>query len=281
MRIGWAAALALCAVLPAAKFSAELAILDRDRDPARLEAAAIRIASSGDAEAVAGLAKRLGDRSCLRRLDPQDSGQSVVRLGRVFEALAQHPSPAVESLCLTLARDAEFTAVPARLNFLLNALAAVRPMSQPAADVFRTTGRTGYLEVNGPLLSGNASPRALEVLGELLADRSLDTARRVSMAHWALLPARTDPEVVATCARVLAQQGLSREVHAAILESLFDYQPRMWFGVRTEQPRPPSWQSAPPRTRELLESLAAAALARPNLDPPIRQAIENTLRELR
>jgi hypothetical protein len=269
----------LCAVLSAAD---ELAVLDRERDPARLEAAAISIASSQDAADIAGLAKRFGDPGFLRRLDPpRVSGFSVVHLGRVFEALAEHPSPAVESLCISLAQDRDFTAVPARLNYLLNALAAVRPLSEAAANVFRTTGRAGYVEVNGPLLARNASPRAIEVLGELLGDESLDAAQRVSMAHWALLPARINAGVVAMCARLLAKRGVSHKVEIAILESLYDYQPRQWFGVNLGQPQPPSWQSAPAATREQLRSLGTTALAWPDLPVETRQAIQNTLLELR
>jgi hypothetical protein len=276
----WTSALLLCAVLQGTSFSGDA--LDRERDPARLEAAAISIASSQDAGAVAALAKRLGEQSFLRRLDPPHGSEfSVVRLGRIFEVLTEHPSPAVESLCISLARDPDFRAVPARLNFLLTALAAVRPMSEPAANIFRETGRSGYLEVNGPLLAGNASPRALEVLGQLLGDESLDPAQRVSVAQWALLPARADGGVVSMCGRLLAKGGLSHQVEVAILESLYDYQPRRWYGTRTGQPRPPSWESVPPQTRELLESLAETALSRPDLPLELRRAIQNTLLELR
>ncbi|HEV8120699.1 MAG TPA: hypothetical protein VGQ67_06870 [Candidatus Polarisedimenticolia bacterium] len=274
----WASLLATSAAASAAQ---DHAVLERERDPARLEAAAIAVARSNDPAAIGDLAKRLGERSFLDWLDPpRASGPQVIRLGRVFRALAQHPSAASASLCIGLAPNPDFTAVPARLNFLLNALAAVRPTSEEAANIFRSTSRTDYLEVNGPLLAANASPNALKVLAELLADDSLDAARRVSVAHWGLLPNRTKPALVEMSARLLSGGSMSREVQVAVVESLYDYQPRRWFGVTSGQPKRPSWSSAPPRTKDLLRSLATKLLSRPDLTPELRSAIQQTLEQL-
>ena len=285
MRLGVAeliAGLAMCAVLQASDLAKQRSVLDRDRDPARLEAASISIAASGDSAALADLAKHLGSRAFLHRLDPaRGSVPEVVHLGEVFRSLTLHPSLATASLCIALAANSEFTAVPARLNFLLNALAAVRPMEEPAAKIFRTASRSGFLEVNGPLLAGNASPRALGVLSELFRDESLDVAQRVSIAHWGLLPNRTNPDVVAMCARLLSAGGISHEVELAILESLYDYRARQWFGLAAGQPTPPPWSAASPAARDALKSLAAERLSRSDLPPALRAAIQNTLVQLR
>jgi len=286
LRTGALRALALCAgvlvILPAACGAQQPSVLDRERDPARLEAAAVAIARSKDPAAIADLAKHLGQRSFLDRLDPpRASGPELVRVGRVFRALAEHPSAASASLCIGLSNSPDFTALPARLNFLLNALAAVRPMSEEAAKIFRSTGRSGYLEVNGPLLATNASPNALKVMEELLADESLDAAQRVSVAHWALLPNRTNAAVVETCTRLLSAGGVSRNVQVAIAESLYDYQPRQWFGLASGQPSAPPWSAASGATKDLLRSLAASLLRRSDLPPELRTAIQQTSDVLR
>ena len=284
MRIAFLAWLGVCAGLlavpAAAAVADERAALEGERDPARLEAAAVAIARSKDAAATADLARHLGERAFLERLDPPGAaGSPVVRLARVFRALALNPSPASASLGIALAGDPDFTAVPARLNHVLSALAAVRPMSEQAARIFRATGRTQYLEVNGPLLARNGSPRALQVLEELLRDDSLDAAQRVSMAHWALLPNRTKPRVIEMSGR-LVNARISRDVQVAIVESLYDYQPRRWFSVASGQPKPPPWSAAPAAARERLKSLGKTLLARSDLEPALRAAIQETLQQL-
>ena len=180
--------------------------LDRERNADRLEAASVAIAASTNATEMADLARHIGQRQYLQRLDP-DNG--VTRLGHIFRVLAEHPSPSTESLCIEVAGSSEFNELPARMNFLLNALASVRPMSEPAARIFRSYGRSGFLEVEGPLLATNASPRALDVLAEFFKDDSLDVAQRVSMAHWGILPNRTNSDVIEMCDRVL-RAGVSR-----------------------------------------------------------------------
>lgn len=282
MRTCLIAGLALFVLMGAADLSKEEAILARGRDPERIEAAALTIAASNDPAALADLAKHFGEHSFLQRLDPADGSEvSVIHLGHVFRTLIENPSPATASLCISLAGDREFNSVPARLNFLLNALAAVRPMSAAAANLFRATSSSGYLELNGPLLAKNGSPQALEVLADLFADESLDAEQVVSIAHWGLLPTRTDPAVAAMCARVLSRGGISQKVEIAILESLYDYQPRRWFGLRAGQPSPQPWSSAPAATRDVLRSLGTSSLKRQDLPPALHATIQSTLEQLR
>jgi len=282
LKIGLVALLGACLMSQAADLSKQLAALDHDRDPARLEAAAVAIAASGNSDAIDQLAKHLGQRSFLHRLDPARGEEpDTFHLSHIFRALEEHPTAASESLCVSLASNAEFASLPARLNFLLPALAAVRPTSQAAADVFRQTSHSGFVEVNGPLLAENGSPRALEVLEEIFADQTIDAEQRVSIAHWSLLPLRTNPDILAMCSRLLASGNLSGEVRTAIEESLFDYQPKRWFSVQRAQPRPPAWTSATPAAKDGLRSLGNTILHQPDLAPGVRTAVQSTLDQLR
>jgi hypothetical protein len=277
----WIVALAACLAVQPTNLSNQIASLDTQRDPARIEAAAIAIAGSGDAEAVQKLATHLGTRSFLRRLDSGKSGQTDIdRLVHVFRVLTDHPSAATDALCVGLARAAEFTSKPERLNLLLNALAAVRPMSKGAAAIFRETSRSEYLGVNGPLLARNASPVALKVLEELFSDESLELEQRVDMAHRSLLSVRTDPAIVSMCARMTVSTLVSRQVRTAVAETLFDYQPRQWFGVAMNQPTPPSWKSASKPTRSALRTLGRTLLDQPDIPNSLRDAIASTLNQL-
>lgn len=272
-----AAVFLLCVVMHGADLSKQISMLDGERSPERLERTAVVIANSGDGPAVEQLGARLRKQSFLNRLDP---GGETARLSRVFEAMAEHPSQAMENVCTRLAFDAEFSSVPVRVNYVLNALAAMRPMSEAAADVFRRKARSGYLEVNGPLLAANGSPRALEVLEELFSDPHLDRAQLVSMAHWSLLPVRTHADIIAMCARLLAPGRLSHAVEIGIAESLFDYRAGEWFAVRRDQPRPAPWASAHEPAKDLLRSLGTTLLRRGDLDASLRAAIERSLASL-
>ena len=277
----WTFALATCLALQPTNLSKQVASLDTQRDPARLEAAAAAIAGSGDAEAIQKLATHLGQSHFLRRLDPGRNDQSDIdRLVHVFRVLTDHPSAATEVLCVGLARNAEFTSRPERLNLLLNALAAVRPMSNEAAAIFRETSRSAYLGVNGPLLARNASPVALKVLEELLSDGSLPTEQRLDLAHRSLLPVRTSSAIVSMCARVTVSRAISIEVRTAIAETLFDYQPRQWFGVAMNQPTPPSWKNASEPTLNALRTLGRTLLSQPGVPENLRNAIVKTLDQL-
>jgi hypothetical protein len=275
-------ALAMCLMAKATNVSGHVAALDSQRDPVRLEAAATAIAESGDASAIHKLAARLGQRSFLRRLDPGQPEQSDgEHLLRIFSALTEHPNAATEALCVGLARNAEFVSVSWRLNPLLNALAAVRPTSAEAAAIFRETSHAGYVEVNGPLLARNGSPNALAVLEEIFADEGLDVDERIDVAHRSLLAVRTNVAVAEMCARLLARRLDSSRVRLAIAESLFDYQPKPWFGVAMDQPVPPDWKLAGEPARAALRSLGNALLGQADVPASLRAAIRTTLAKLR
>jgi hypothetical protein len=281
MTLGWLVAFATCLAVPPTKVSKQVAALATQRDPSRLEAAAVAVARSGDVEAIHKLATHLGTRSFLRRLDPGKGDESDIdRLLHVFAALTEHPNAATEALCISLAHNAEFVSLPERLNPLLNALGAVRPTSQEGVAIFRETSHSDYFGVNGPVLARNASPRALAVLEELMSDQSIDSEDRVDVAHRSLLPVRTNPAVVEMCARLTASTLVESRVRMAIVETLFDYQARRWFGVAMNQPVPPPWSSATEAGRNALTSLGKQLLSQPDVPANLRAQIQKTLTEL-
>jgi len=273
--------------LQSTNVSKQVAALATQRDPARLEAAAVSVAASGDAAAIGKLATQLGTASFLRRLDPPPRGKKPEvqpeneRLGHVFLALGEHPSASTEQLCVAVARNPAFTAAPGRLNLLLNALAAVRPTSKEAAAIFRETSHAGYFSVNGPLLARNADPLALALLEELMADDQLDTQERIDVAHRSLLPVRTNAAVVAMAAHAAISGAIAAPVRLAIAETLFDYQPKPWFGVAMNQPTPPPWSVADPATRKTLHALGEQLLGRSEVPAQLRAAIQATLAQLK
>jgi hypothetical protein len=254
-------------------------VLNESSDPDRLTAAAVALAASEDREAVIALARVLRRGEFLDRLDPPEGEiRNVTNLVRVFRALASHPTPVTGRLCELIYAEEDFRSVPARINLLLSALAQVRPLSTEAAGVFRASSAQGFAEVNGPLLLENASAPALQIFEEIIAGHWVESNVKVEILHRSVLPLRTRLGVIVLCSRLL-DRDLPGEVKAGIIETLFDYQSRRWFGPAMEPPQPPAWSSA---STEALQALIALAdrITREYTGNSLLAAVQSTRREL-
>lgn len=248
--------------------------------PEALEARLRAMAASQDPTQLQNLARILGDPSVLERLDPPVEGyRPMGRLLAVFDVLIAHPSPHTEALGQALLRDEDFAFVPQRLPPVYRTLAAVVPTSEANAAIFRVAVGQGLHQTLAPNLAANASPRALEVLAEILRDPSLTVDDRIEVAHRALLPHRTTPALLERCQAVL-DAGTEPQVELAILEALFDHQPRRWFGVAATPPVPPEWATLSPKGREILVRIGRTALRRKDLPAELARAIRTTLSEV-
>jgi hypothetical protein len=255
----------------------EIETLDISPDREAIADAAVALAGSADPEALVAMRERLARNDFLARLDdlanPQDS---VFNLSSVFAALRQHPDPLTGELCVALANEPEFVAEPARLNYLLPALAAVRPMSEAAANLFRRTNHEGFYGVNAPLLAENGTPHALTVFQEMIETPLKDAANKVYVLHHSLVPRRTDLPLLETCAQLIGS-GLERAVEMGVIESIFDYQERPWYGNIRRPPRPPSWESAPSETLRFALDAGKRIETRTDLRAGLNLAIANTV----
>jgi hypothetical protein len=254
-------------------------ILDQSADQGEVAAAAVALAGAEDDEAIQPLYALLSNNEGLARLDNvSDPSLETQNLVQVFRALAEHPTPATGQLCESLFAAEDFRAVPARINMLLAALCAVVPTSVEGADVFRASIEQGFAEVIGPPLLRNASPLALEVFEELIRGASIDARVRVDILHRALLPMRYSLPVLQMCDRLLEAE-LEPDVRAGLIETLFDYQSRRWFGPAMYPPQPLAWEFASPESLAFLMALAERLLAE-SLDSQLKAPIQATLQEL-
>jgi hypothetical protein len=252
---------------------AQIATLNASRDREQLAESAIAVASANDAKALGRLQELLGTREFLARLDDVSNPQlDVFHLRKVMLALQAHPSQATENLCLALAEDPDFTALPARLNYLLPALAAVRPLSARAAAVFRRTNSEGFFALNGPLLVANGSPRALETFEAMVADEKVEPESRADLIYRSVVPFRTSPDVLRAVERLI-ERKLESSIHIALLEATFEYDPTRWFGRIPSPPVAPAWEKALPEARKIALSIGRKAEGLPDLPPALRQAI--------
>ena len=243
-------------------------------EAARLEAEAVAAVRAGDGRAMAALTERLKDRDFLRRLDPPEGAVTpVVRLGRVFEAMRLRPTAGTEALCVALARNAEFRSVAARMNGLLGALAARRPMTEAGAAVMAEAARAGFWEPVGIALGENGSARAMAVLEALLTDEASPAAGRVQLAHRVIPARRVHVEMLRLCVRVAGRAELSAAVAAGVGESVFLYEPREWFGASAPAVAPPDLATARGEAREALRALGNVIRQRPGMPVALLKAI--------
>ncbi len=259
-----------------------LRVLETSQDREALEKAARALASSGDAGALRRLGQWLDRAEFLARLDDlNDPGAKTYHLARVLGALDSRSGAATDALCLHLLGAPEFMADPDRKIGVLAALATVRPMSKAAAEAFRQANNEGFASQTLPLLAGNASPQALALFEAMVRGRQTDAESRVADIHAAVLPRRTDPQLLRSIDRLLAAPDLADAIAVGLIESVFDYQSRRWFGPARKPPKPPPWKGAPHAVADLMATLAVKAKARASLTPELRATIDVTMAEVR
>ncbi|MFI5380356.1 MAG: hypothetical protein ACHRHE_13740 [Tepidisphaerales bacterium] len=259
-------------------FADEKNILAESSDRDRLEAAAVALARSGNEAALAILEAFLKDKAFLARLDELgDPQQKTRRLGHIMAALATHPTPAVADLCLRLRGDPAYTSDDDRIAFLLTAAAAVSPMDKPTVEFFRETAARGYFALNARLLAANGSAPALSLLQSMVTDETVPLQRRIDALHEALPTHRTDRGVIETAGHILASKPVEA-IANGVLESIFEFRAKEWFG--THPPTPAPWNQASPEAAAAARRLAATAIDRPTVPPSLRKAIEAAVSQL-
>ena len=255
-----------------------LNILKLSEDRNALERAAVALASSGDTRAITQLGEFLQRSEFLGRLDNlKSSDRKTQHLRKVLNALEAHPSPAVADLCIALSRDKNFTADEDRMDFILETLSAVKPMTEDAARLFQQTNADGYFAFNAPLLVKNGSPHSLDLFESMLNDRSVDVERRVDSIHRSILPYRTSLSVLNSAEKLLSA-NLENAVAMGIIETIFDYQSKRWFGPAINAPKPPLWENASKEALQAIIGLATKVRQRNDLPPSLRASVNDTVR---
>ena len=258
-----------------------VAVLETSHEPEPLVASADALAVSANPAALPVLGRFLVSKEFLARLDVLDDPQrKLTNLRHVLGVLEANPTEATGRLCEALAAHPGFLADPDRVLFLLPALAAVRPVTAGAEAVFRATNADGFFNGNGPLLVANGSPRALALFEDMIADASVAADDRVDIIHRAVLPHRLQAPVLAACMRLLGR-GLEPEVQAGLVDTLFDYQEREWFGVARFAPTPPPWSAAETGVLQSYLQLAHELEQSGRLSPENAAAVGRTLQEIR
>ena len=118
----------------------------------------------------------------------------------------------------------------------------------------------------------------MEVFEEIITGQWVESYVKVDILHRSVLPARPRLPVIEMCGRLL-DRPLPPDVTAALIETLFDYQSRLWFGPAMYPPTPPPWDSADTPALEALIALADRLLSR-ELADRLRGPVQSTRNEL-
>lgn len=197
--------------------------------------------------------------SCSPAQRPQQERDAAVAALTGGIGLAPSPSPSSGSAApITTAQ--------------LRAVASARPMTEEGAAVFRRANAEGYFGLDAILLAENGSERALELLGEMLADRSVPVARRVDAVRFAVYPRRVEASILRMVTRLLAG-SIDDEVAIAVIESVFDDRRDQWFDPGSAPKAPPPWERASAEAKGLARELAKQVRARGRISPELLAAV--------
>lgn len=267
-------------VLTDEQLRAHRRILGASTDRADVRNSALAFIDTEDAALYEELAGHLGQEAFLRRLDDVDNPQfRTTNLFVLFRTLAQHPIPATATVCEHLYYAPDFRVLPIRLLALLHTLAAVRPVSASSASVFRDAYQEGLGHVFGPDLLANHSPLALQIFEEMVQGTAVDRISLVDMLHSGLVPHRGIIPVLESCRRLL-RTNLDPDVRVALVESLFDYRSKAWFGPAMAPPVPPPWESLDDPTLAVLRDLAREVLGGPPIPAELVAAVEGAVQQI-
>ncbi|MBI2690108.1 MAG: hypothetical protein HYX27_27700 [Acidobacteria bacterium] len=239
--------------MPPEEIAKHATVLNDGRDAEPLAVSAVALAESETRDAILTLARALRVPGFLARLEGSDgeTTNDATNLADVFIALTEHPTDASGRLCELIYSEESFRELPARINPLLRALGAVKPVTPRAAEIFRETSAAGFAQVNGPILIGNGEPVALAIFAEIISGDWVESYVKVDILHRSILAVRDRVPIIQMCDRLL-RSNLDEEVCAGIAETLYDYRSKDWFGPAMYAPKPPDWNQAPDAALEAL-----------------------------
>jgi hypothetical protein len=258
-------------------------VLRTSDDPGEIRDAAVALAQSEDPQDLHGVAGYLISGPFLDRLDSEadyDGPSRQLRLARVLKALADNPSPAARRSLILLTQSTDFVSNPVRVDVLIDIWAEV---SDPPAEAVRfwdyfSQPDDGFVHRTINRLAYNGSPAAILLLEKKITEPTHSIEDRAYWARRYLIELRNDPFALEICQRMLSGP-LEPEVAVAIVDSLFDYEPR-WYGSHDEPIVPERALASDVAIAKLVE-IARYALANFELDERLKGKVEDTLESIK
>jgi hypothetical protein len=260
-----------------------LAVLESSEDPKELQAAATRLASSGDSQALDALGRKLGSERLLSLLDSPEAYAGEprrLRVRRILDELAANPSPRAQGVLVALARSPAFQQEPGRVDLLIGVSARIRPPPPDLVEFWRRhcEPEDGFGPLTVRALVDNDTEASIGVLEQKLADPRFEPDEKRAWLRLEVIRHRNSPHVLRAADR-LVRAGRDPVLRMDLVEVLFDYRPAEWYTPAVSA-SPPPLSAYTPEARALASGLGRWVLA--TLEPPqrTRVAIEAFLRTI-
>ncbi|WP_347988696.1 hypothetical protein [Methylomonas sp. AM2-LC] len=235
------------------------------------------LAQSADVTQQKLLEDQLSSSSTLSQLDSREEVVSMpasrLRLAQIFQALRTNRSPAASHTLIALTGDEIINHCDSCVGLLISALSTRNPLPTEALAFLGrySTADSIFLEQVVVALLSNGSQPAVILFTQMLMDEGIPLEQKIAWLHDSVLQHRRNPTLVAHLAQLMSGK-LPPNLRLPVLESLFDYQPKIWFNTDSIAPKP----DATPVTTELRQLLLKIA-AEAQLDTKLPRRLHEIL----
>jgi hypothetical protein len=202
-----------------------------------------------------------------------------LRIAQVISTLSQNKSSHAQRTLAALAGSDTFTAVEARQQILITALASVQPATKEIIEFWDAHSQEDslYTERTIDAICENGSKPALELLTKKLADQSHDLDDRIMWMRYQILLRRNEAPILQGCEKMI-RSTLPAELRPHLVEALCGYKEE-WY-QSADPPEPPDRDKASKEAREILLRICRHALAEVPLTPELKKTVQDVAAEL-
>jgi hypothetical protein len=256
-------------------------ILESSSDRKQLLQAALALARSSQPHDHSYLVRWLLAPEFLSRLDSPEEYASTgrrLRIAMVLEALSRNPAHSAQAVLVRLAGARDFLAVPARVDFLIEYSASVRPAPTELVHFWDAHFQPGdgFFNLTAGALVTNGTEPALHLLEQKLGDPRFEHEDKLSWIQTEIYSHRTDLPLLLWCEHVLASNTLGPDLMVVLGQVLFDPKPEQWFRPATVV-IPPPLEQASTEAKQTLRRIGALVLRAPWASSELRAGVERSL----
>jgi hypothetical protein len=262
----------------------DLNILATSSDARLLAFTLAEFAASDQAADQAVALRHLSSRAFLLRVNTEEDyfkqRSKTLRIAGVLKTLMDSPHAVAKPTLVALTTSADFLSFAALQELLVMALGSVRPSPPEAIHYWDSHSQpeSANLHLVIEAIFINRSAPALTFFETKMADERQEIECRTIWLRDQMLRQRNDLEVLRSCERMVTQGTVPPPIPPLVVEALCDYHPD-WY-LACKKPKPPPRLLASDESKEVLRRICRFADGNLSLEPPIKAALEVTMREI-
>jgi len=247
-----------------------------------LAAVAVALARGSLPEGHEALQKQMQSAEFYYRLDSKKAYGNFgerLELYRVVTALSENKAESAHKALIALSQSSIYKNANRRITMLITACAAVRPAPPEIVRFWDSYSQaeTGFSSRTVSALVINGSPPALVLLEKKFADPKHEDEDKVDWMHRPILEHRNEAPLLECCLRIL-KGPMSDELKAALVETIFDYQPKDWYpGKRPSIPAPPPPSEVGKDAHVEMRKIGEYAVKNVELSEELKETVESYL----